>query len=58
MDTRGQPIIGYQVEKRKKDTNEWIALNGVTDPIEGALETAEYLKFVSSPRLLAVKNMH
>uniref|UniRef100_A0A3P8WG85 Immunoglobulin-like and fibronectin type III domain-containing protein 1 n=1 Tax=Cynoglossus semilaevis TaxID=244447 RepID=A0A3P8WG85_CYNSE len=34
VDTRGQPIIGYQVEKRKKDTNEWIALNGVTDPIE------------------------
>ncbi|XP_045884879.1 immunoglobulin-like and fibronectin type III domain-containing protein 1 [Micropterus dolomieu] len=34
-DDRGVPIIGYQVEKRKKDTNQWIALNGLNEPIEG-----------------------
>ncbi|XP_029946944.1 immunoglobulin-like and fibronectin type III domain-containing protein 1 [Salarias fasciatus] len=33
-DDRGVPIIGYQLEKRKKDTNQWIALNGVNEPIE------------------------
>ncbi|XP_070759355.1 immunoglobulin-like and fibronectin type III domain-containing protein 1 [Enoplosus armatus] len=31
---RGVPIIGYQVEKRKKDTNQWIALNALNEPIE------------------------
>ncbi|KAG7493662.1 Immunoglobulin-like and fibronectin type III domain-containing 1 [Solea senegalensis] len=35
-DDRGVPIIGYQIEKRKKDTNQWIALNGLNDPIEDA----------------------
>uniref|UniRef100_A0A667WK85 Immunoglobulin like and fibronectin type III domain containing 1, tandem duplicate 4 n=1 Tax=Myripristis murdjan TaxID=586833 RepID=A0A667WK85_9TELE len=34
-DDRGVPIIGYQLEKRKKDTNQWIALNQVNEPIEG-----------------------
>ncbi|XP_069004883.1 immunoglobulin-like and fibronectin type III domain-containing protein 1 [Embiotoca jacksoni] len=33
-DDRGVPIIGYQVEKRKKDTNQWIALNPQNEPIE------------------------
>ncbi|XP_070850094.1 immunoglobulin-like and fibronectin type III domain-containing protein 1 [Chaetodon trifascialis] len=33
-DDRGVPIIGYQVEKRKKDTNQWIALNALNEPIE------------------------
>ncbi|KAM9799898.1 immunoglobulin-like and fibronectin type III domain-containing protein 1 [Syngnathus typhle] len=33
-DDRGVPIIGYQVEKRKKDTNEWVSLNAVNEPIE------------------------
>ncbi|KAM3621641.1 uncharacterized protein V6R79_013960 [Siganus canaliculatus] len=33
-DDRGVPIVGYQLEKRKKDTNEWIALNAVNEPIE------------------------
>ncbi|XP_040890311.1 immunoglobulin-like and fibronectin type III domain-containing protein 1 [Toxotes jaculatrix] len=33
-DDRGVPIIGYQVEKRKKDTNQWIALNAVNEPIQ------------------------
>ncbi|XP_028260934.1 immunoglobulin-like and fibronectin type III domain-containing protein 1 [Parambassis ranga] len=33
-DDRGVPIVGYQVEKRKKDTNQWIALNAVNEPIE------------------------
>uniref|UniRef100_A0A3Q3GFS3 Immunoglobulin like and fibronectin type III domain containing 1, tandem duplicate 4 n=1 Tax=Labrus bergylta TaxID=56723 RepID=A0A3Q3GFS3_9LABR len=33
-DDRGVPIIGYQLEKRKKDTNQWIALNAVNEPIE------------------------
>nr|XP_033483689.1 immunoglobulin-like and fibronectin type III domain-containing protein 1 isoform X4 [Epinephelus lanceolatus] len=33
-DDRGVPIIGYQLEKQKKDTNEWIALNAVSDPIK------------------------
>ncbi|XP_051269604.1 immunoglobulin-like and fibronectin type III domain-containing protein 1 isoform X3 [Dicentrarchus labrax] len=33
-DDRGVPIIGYQLEKRKKDTNQWIALNAVKEPIE------------------------
>ncbi|XP_071759957.2 immunoglobulin-like and fibronectin type III domain-containing protein 1 [Centroberyx gerrardi] len=35
VDDRGVPIIGYQVEKRKKDTNQWIALNPLNEPIEG-----------------------
>ncbi|XP_056157218.1 immunoglobulin-like and fibronectin type III domain-containing protein 1 [Lampris incognitus] len=35
VDDKGIPIIGYQVEKRKKDTNQWIALNTVNEPIEG-----------------------
>ncbi|KAG7226776.1 hypothetical protein INR49_014125 [Caranx melampygus] len=30
---RGVPIIGYQVEKRKKDTHHWIALNALNEPI-------------------------
>ncbi|XP_030585511.1 immunoglobulin-like and fibronectin type III domain-containing protein 1 [Archocentrus centrarchus] len=33
-DDRGVPIIGYQVEKRKKDTNQWIALNTLNEPIK------------------------
>ncbi|XP_023271938.1 immunoglobulin-like and fibronectin type III domain-containing protein 1 isoform X2 [Seriola lalandi dorsalis] len=33
-DDRGVPIIGYQVEKRKKDTHQWIALNALNEPIE------------------------
>ncbi|KAM7005965.1 immunoglobulin-like and fibronectin type III domain-containing protein 1 isoform 2-T2 [Tautogolabrus adspersus] len=33
-DDKGVPIIGYQLEKRKKDTNQWIALNAVNEPIE------------------------
>ncbi|XP_071351211.1 immunoglobulin-like and fibronectin type III domain-containing protein 1 isoform X2 [Trachinotus anak] len=33
-DSRGVPIIGYQVEKRKKDTNQWISLNALNEPIE------------------------
>ncbi|XP_054641411.1 immunoglobulin-like and fibronectin type III domain-containing protein 1 [Dunckerocampus dactyliophorus] len=33
-DDRGVPIIGYQLEKRKKDTNQWIPLNAVNEPIE------------------------
>ncbi|KAM9813446.1 immunoglobulin-like and fibronectin type III domain-containing protein 1 [Neosynchiropus ocellatus] len=34
VDDRGVPVIGYQIEKRKKDTNQWIALNAVNEPIE------------------------
>ncbi|CAK6972948.1 LOW QUALITY PROTEIN: immunoglobulin-like and fibronectin type III domain-containing protein 1 [Scomber scombrus] len=34
VDDKGIPIIGYQLEKRKKDTTEWIALNAVNEPIE------------------------
>uniref|UniRef100_A0A3P8UAD3 Immunoglobulin like and fibronectin type III domain containing 1, tandem duplicate 4 n=1 Tax=Amphiprion percula TaxID=161767 RepID=A0A3P8UAD3_AMPPE len=33
-DDKGIPIIGYQVEKRKKDTTQWIALNTLNEPIE------------------------
>ncbi|XP_047440238.1 immunoglobulin-like and fibronectin type III domain-containing protein 1 isoform X2 [Mugil cephalus] len=33
-DDRGVPIIGYQIEKRKKDTNLWVALNALHEPIE------------------------
>ncbi|XP_037634083.1 immunoglobulin-like and fibronectin type III domain-containing protein 1 isoform X3 [Sebastes umbrosus] len=33
-DDRGVPIIGYQLEKRKKDTDQWIALNALNEPIE------------------------
>ncbi|CAJ1050234.1 immunoglobulin-like and fibronectin type III domain-containing protein 1 isoform X2 [Xyrichtys novacula] len=33
-DDKGVQIIGYLLEKRKKDTNEWIALNAVNEPIE------------------------
>lgn len=35
MDDRGVPIIGYQLEKRKKDTDQWISLNLLNEPIEG-----------------------
>ncbi|XP_035486161.2 immunoglobulin-like and fibronectin type III domain-containing protein 1 isoform X3 [Scophthalmus maximus] len=34
-DDKGVPIIGYQLEKRKMDTNQWIALNALNEPIEG-----------------------
>ncbi|KAJ3602957.1 hypothetical protein NHX12_030701 [Muraenolepis orangiensis] len=34
VDDRGVPIIGYQLEKRKKDTHQWIALNPLNEPIE------------------------
>uniref|UniRef100_W5LBA6 Immunoglobulin like and fibronectin type III domain containing 1, tandem duplicate 4 n=1 Tax=Astyanax mexicanus TaxID=7994 RepID=W5LBA6_ASTMX len=30
----GTKILGYQLEKRKKDTNQWVALNSVNEPIE------------------------
>ncbi|XP_059184837.1 immunoglobulin-like and fibronectin type III domain-containing protein 1 [Centropristis striata] len=33
-DDKGVPIIGYQLEKRKKDTNQWVALNAINEPIE------------------------
>uniref|UniRef100_A0A8C5HQK6 Immunoglobulin-like and fibronectin type III domain-containing protein 1 n=1 Tax=Gouania willdenowi TaxID=441366 RepID=A0A8C5HQK6_GOUWI len=33
-DDRGVPITGYQLEKRKKDTNQWFALNAVNEPIK------------------------
>ncbi|KAG7260740.1 hypothetical protein CRUP_007112 [Coryphaenoides rupestris] len=32
-DDRGVPIIGYQLEKRKKDMPQWIALNNLNEPI-------------------------
>ncbi|XP_059925582.1 immunoglobulin-like and fibronectin type III domain-containing protein 1 isoform X2 [Gadus macrocephalus] len=31
---RGVPIIGYQLEKRKKDTHSWVVLNPLNEPIE------------------------
>ncbi|XP_016374572.1 immunoglobulin-like and fibronectin type III domain-containing protein 1 [Sinocyclocheilus rhinocerous] len=30
----GNKILGYQLEKRKKDTNQWVTLNPVKDPIQ------------------------
>ncbi|XP_048056894.1 immunoglobulin-like and fibronectin type III domain-containing protein 1 [Megalobrama amblycephala] len=30
----GTKILGYQLEKRKKDTNQWVTLNQVNDPIQ------------------------
>uniref|UniRef100_A0A8C3A0K6 Immunoglobulin like and fibronectin type III domain containing 1, tandem duplicate 4 n=1 Tax=Cyclopterus lumpus TaxID=8103 RepID=A0A8C3A0K6_CYCLU len=49
VDDKGVPIIGYQLEKRLKDTNLWIPLNALNEPIEGAIyavkevtEGAEY----------------
>ncbi|XP_055365280.1 immunoglobulin-like and fibronectin type III domain-containing protein 1 [Betta splendens] len=33
-DDRGVTIVGYQVEKRKKDTSHWIALNALNEPIK------------------------
>ncbi|XP_068449671.1 immunoglobulin-like and fibronectin type III domain-containing protein 1 [Clinocottus analis] len=33
-DDKGVPIIGYQLEKRKKDTNVWVALNTLNEPIQ------------------------
>uniref|UniRef100_A0A9J7ZQ99 Immunoglobulin like and fibronectin type III domain containing 1, tandem duplicate 4 n=1 Tax=Cyprinus carpio carpio TaxID=630221 RepID=A0A9J7ZQ99_CYPCA len=30
----GNKILGYQLEKRKKDTNQWVILNPVKDPIQ------------------------
>lgn len=42
-DDRGVPIIGYQVEKRKKDTNQWIALNALSEPIEGLSKTQMHI---------------
>ncbi|XP_010866615.2 immunoglobulin-like and fibronectin type III domain-containing protein 1 isoform X2 [Esox lucius] len=48
-DDGGITIIGYQLEKRKKDTTRWIALNPVTEPIKvleyavkDVVEGAEY----------------
>lgn len=35
VDDRGVPIIGYQLEKRKKDMPQWIALNTLNEPIRG-----------------------
>ncbi|XP_062402366.1 immunoglobulin-like and fibronectin type III domain-containing protein 1 isoform X2 [Sardina pilchardus] len=34
LNDNGTIIIGYQLEKRKKDTQQWIALNPVNEPIE------------------------
>ncbi|XP_048054895.1 immunoglobulin-like and fibronectin type III domain-containing protein 1 isoform X2 [Megalobrama amblycephala] len=31
----GTKILGYQLEKRKKDTNMWVTLNPVSEPIQG-----------------------
>ncbi|XP_065135800.2 immunoglobulin-like and fibronectin type III domain-containing protein 1 isoform X1 [Paramisgurnus dabryanus] len=31
----GTQILGYQLEKRKKDTNQWVNLNPVNEPIQG-----------------------
>ncbi|XP_077459140.1 immunoglobulin-like and fibronectin type III domain-containing protein 1 [Stigmatopora argus] len=33
-DDRGVPVIGYQLEKRKKDTDQWVSLNTAIEPIE------------------------
>lgn len=38
-DDRGVPVNGYLIEKRKKDTAEWIALNTANEPIEGLQKT-------------------
>ncbi|XP_041944622.1 immunoglobulin-like and fibronectin type III domain-containing protein 1 isoform X1 [Alosa sapidissima] len=35
LQDNGTQILGYQLEKRKKDTQQWIALNPVNEPIEG-----------------------
>lgn len=32
---RGTKILGYQLEKRKKDTSQWVSLNSINEPIEG-----------------------
>ncbi|XP_058259707.1 immunoglobulin-like and fibronectin type III domain-containing protein 1 [Hemibagrus wyckioides] len=31
---RGTKILGYQLEKRKKDTSQWVSLNSINEPIE------------------------
>ncbi len=31
----GSKILGYQLEKRKKDTNQWVTLNPAKEPISG-----------------------
>ncbi|KTF71861.1 hypothetical protein cypCar_00044111, partial [Cyprinus carpio] len=31
---RGTKILGYQLEKRKRDSNQWVTLNPVKDPIQ------------------------
>lgn len=33
-DTKGVPIVGYLLEKRKKDTNQWVSLNAINEPIK------------------------
>ncbi|XP_030634072.1 immunoglobulin-like and fibronectin type III domain-containing protein 1 [Chanos chanos] len=33
-DDGGTKILGYLLEKRKKDTSQWVALNSVNEPIE------------------------
>lgn len=45
VDDRGVPIIGYQLEKRKKDAMNWIALNLVNEPIKGLLERQHFILF-------------
>ncbi|XP_064162002.1 immunoglobulin-like and fibronectin type III domain-containing protein 1 isoform X2 [Anguilla rostrata] len=54
-ETGGTKILGYTLEKRKKDTTQWIHVNPVTEPIEeekyavkDVIEGAEYQFRVSA----------
>ncbi|XP_016085834.1 immunoglobulin-like and fibronectin type III domain-containing protein 1 [Sinocyclocheilus grahami] len=52
----GTKILGYQLEKRKKDTNQWVTLNPSKEPISGPLGytiliesfTCQFITFIAT----------
>lgn len=44
----GTKLLGYQLEKCKKGTNQWVALNSVNEPIKGISILNQIKKSTSS----------